>query len=250
MSNINNTPNCDMREALVSYLYNEATPEESRRVESHLTECALCKQELTAFEGVRGMLQRWQVDELPAMRLVAASDEAPRRSMFAVLRELFTIAPVWAKALTAMATAMLVLAVLGTEVKIGRDGFSMRADVLRRSKTADTVAPIPVTGTEPGLQLTSAEVKAMVNQMLAESQSQQREELKAQLVSLESQLQTAHATELAKITARIQEYRNRLKLIERDIDRRDGLDLTDILFSEVSKDAGEQTRALAENGGD
>jgi len=55
------------------------------------------------------------------------------------------------------------------------------------------------------------------------------------LVSLESQLQTMHTTDLAKLASRIQEHQARLKTIERDLDRREGLDLTDILFSEVSK---------------
>jgi hypothetical protein len=237
-----------MREALVSYLYGEANAEEGRRLEAHLADCARCKQELVAFENVRGVLQRWQVDELPGVRVVAANDEPTGRSLLAVLRELLTIAPLWAKALGVVAMAMLVLAVLGTEVRVGRDGFSMRADLLRRSQVVE-IGPTDATG-EPGLHLTSAEVKAIVNQMIAESQDQQKQELKAQLVSLESQLQNARAADLAKITARIQQYRDRLKSLERDIDRREALDLTDILFSEVSKESGAQPGASEGNGGD
>jgi hypothetical protein len=255
MSNKDNTPNCDMREALVSYLYNEATPEEGRLVEAHLRECARCEQELAAFGSVRGLLQRWQVDDLPAIRVVAAGDQTPRRSALAVLRELFTVAPLWAKTLGAAAAAVFLLAVLGTEIKVGPDGFSMRADVLRRSKAVEPGLPAAAGGGEDAAQLTGAEVKAIVNQMIAESQSRQKEEMKTQLVGLESQLQTAHAADLAKITARIQEYRDRLKSLERDIDRREALDLTDILFSEVSKDAaglpGMRTgNARTQDGGD
>jgi anti-sigma factor RsiW len=93
--------NCNMREALVSYLYSEATPEEVRRVEAHLTECGACTQELAAFKNVRGMLQQWQIDEMPVVRVVTD----PRRSALSLLKELFAATPIWAKAVGAVATA-------------------------------------------------------------------------------------------------------------------------------------------------
>ena len=70
---------------------------------------------------------------------------------------------------------------------------------------------------------------------------QQKEQLKAELISLQSQLENMHSADLAKISTRIQEQRARIKNIEQDIDRREGLDLTDILFSEVAKPAERST---------
>ena len=238
MSNKQKTPNCDMHEALVSYLYDEATPEETRRVQVHLTECTACKQELQSFERVRGMLQQWQLDDLPVVRVVAERPSS-ERSLLGVLRELFSLTPVWAKALGAVAMAMLVLAVIGTDVSIGRNGFSFHADLLRGDRTAQPISPTGGTngGSSNGsnLELVRAEVKSMVNHLIAESERQQKDEMKSQLVSLEAQLQNMHSTDLARIATRIQEHQARLKTLERDIDRREGLDLTDILFSEVSK---------------
>ena len=98
MSNGQNTPECNMHEALVSYLYNEAAAEERGTVEAHLTKCAACKEELKSFERVRGMLQQWQLDDLPVVRVVA---ERGDRSLRAVLRELLSLTPAWAKALGA-----------------------------------------------------------------------------------------------------------------------------------------------------
>jgi hypothetical protein len=241
MSNKQKTPNCDMHEALVSYLYNEATPEESGRVQAHLTECAACKQELHSFERVRGMLQQWQLDDLPVVRVVTerASGE---RSMLAVLKELLSVTPLWAKALGAVAMAMLVLAVIGTDVSVGKGGVSFHADLLRRGQNGP-----PVAGTNAalpnasGIEQVRTEVKSLVNQLIAESERQQRDEIKAQLVSLESQLQSMHSADLAKLAARIQEQQARLKTIQQDIDRREGLDLTDILFSEASKPSERST---------
>jgi hypothetical protein len=236
MNSTPKTPNCNMHEALVAYLYDEAAPDENRRVKAHLAECSTCEQELQAFERVRGMLQQWQLDDLPVVRVVTESSSG-KRSMVAALKELFWVTPGWARALGVVAMAMLVLAVMGTDVSIGRDGFSFHANLLRRPQT-----PPVNTGEKTSASLNGAnieqvrtEVRSLVNQLIAESERQQKEEIKGQLVSLESQLQTMHTADLAKLASRIQEHQARLKTIERDIDRREGLDLTDILFSEVSK---------------
>lgn len=228
------TPNCDMREALVSYLYNEATPEESGRVEAHLAQCAECKQELHSFERVRDMLQQWQVDDLPVVRVVA------KRPVVALLKELLLATPFWAKLIGAAAMAMLALAVIGADVRVGRDGVSFHADLFGR----DRVAQKPVNAVDGGsaaspnasdIEQVRAEVKSLVNQLIAESERQQRDAIKAQLVGLEAQLQNMHSADLAKLMTRIQDQQARLKAIQKDIDRREGLDLTDILFSEASK---------------
>ena len=231
----NKTPDCNMREALIAYLYNEATPEEARRVEPHLKECAACRREMAAFEHVRGMLQQWQVEELPGIRVVAENERASGRSMLKLLRELFTVAPLWAKAFGAVAMAVLVLALMGTEVKIGREGFSYRADIMRRQNPTESIVPPGRQETDPAkVELTRAEVRTLVNQMILESQRSERDELKAQLVSLESQLQNMKSDDLARLAARIQQQQARIRTLERDIDRREGLDLTDILFSELT----------------
>jgi anti-sigma factor RsiW len=236
MSNEYKRTDCDQHEALVSYLYNEATPDESRLVEKHLSECSACKEELHSFERVRGMLQQWQIDDLPVVRVVAER-AANERSMLSVLKELNSVTPLWAKALGAVAMGLLVLAIIGTDITVGSSGFSFRADLLRRDRTmqasgAPSAAP---SSNSSDTEQARAEVKALVNQLIAESERRQRDEIRSQLVSLESQLQTMHSADLTKLATRIQEQHTRLKTIEQDIDRREGLDLTDILFSEVSR---------------
>jgi hypothetical protein len=219
-----------MHEALVSYLYNEATAEEKGRVEAHLTECASCKQELTSFERVRVMLQQWQLDDLPVVRVVA-KQTTDQRSMLDVIKELLTVTPIWAKALGAVAITMVVLAVIGTDVSVGSGGVSFRADLFRQNASGGNAGSPNASSVE---QLRT-ELKSLVNQLITDGERQQRDEIKAQLGSLESQLQDTVSSDLSKLAARIQEQQARLKTIERDIDRREGLDLTDLLFSEVSK---------------
>lgn len=243
MNEKQNTSNCDMHEALIAYLYDEATPEESALVTSHIAACVSCEQELRSFERVRTTLQQWQIDDLPVLRLVA-DRPANQRSMLATLKELLSITPIWAKALGAVAMAMLLLAIIGADVSVGSGGVSFHADLFRRARTVETGnAP---EGRKPALNEGSieqvrAELRSLVNQMIADGERQQKEEIKLQLLGLESQLQNMRSADLAKLATRIQEHQLRLKTLEQDIDRREGLDLTDILFSEVSKPAERAT---------
>jgi len=246
MTDTNKTSGCHMREALVAYLYSEATAEEGRQMESHLAECGACKRELEAFERVRGMLQQWQLDDLPVVRVVTE----PRRSALAVLKELLAVTPLWAKALGAVAMALLVFAVMGTEISVGRGGFSMRADLIGRNARPQAAAvnnqATDNAATEARIEQVRAEVRTLVNSMIVESERAQKDELKAQLVSLESQLQSLHSADLARLAARIQEHQSKIKTLERDIDRREGSDLTDILFSDLR---GRPERAKTAEGG-
>jgi len=240
---MNTQNNCNMHEALMSYLYDESTPDEKLRVETHLTDCVACKQELHAFERVRGMLQQWQLDDMPVLRV--STEQTGKRSILAVLKELISVTPVWAKALGAVAMAMLVLAVLGTDVNVGRGGVSLHADLLRRNRVVEPSniggQQNPMSSDRAGIEEIRAEMKSLVNQLVSDSERDQKERIKAELVSLQSELQNVHSADLAKVISRIQEQQTRLKTIERDIDRREGLDLTDILFSEVSKPAERST---------
>jgi hypothetical protein len=254
MTDTSKTPNCDMREALVSYLYNEAPPEENHRVEEHLVACSACKQEVVAFERVRGMLQQWQLEDMPIVRVVT-EPPLPRRTALAALKELLVITPVWAKALGVAAMAMLVLAVIGTDISIGREGFSFHADILRRQSVTQTATVPENQSTDDFIKTTDiervrADVRALVSQMIAESERQQKEDIKAQLVSLQSQLQNMRSADLARIATRVQEHQSRLKTLERDIDRREGSNLTDILFSELISNPESKSTGSAGSGGD
>src|ERR1051325_4343100 len=122
MSETNKT--CQMQEVMMAYLYKEASADEARRFEAHLDGCAACRQELVGFERVREQLQQWQVSALPVVRVVAESQPA-RRPFLAVLKELFAVMPVWVKAASVAAVALIVMAVTGTSVRINRDGFSL-----------------------------------------------------------------------------------------------------------------------------
>ena len=240
MTERNKTSKCDMHELLITYLYDEATRDEALRFEAHLIECPACRQELSAFESVRQSLQQWQVNEIPSVRLAVADSKAPRRSFLAVLKELFIIMPLWAKGLGALATAVLVLARLGTNVSIGKEGFSFRADLLRRNQPVAAQSDSPaivatVKYTNEQLETLRAELLTKVNALIADSTKQQQEEVRAQLINFQSQLKDMRAADLTKIANRVQQHYLKIQTLERDLDRREGLGLSDILFSDDSR---------------
>lgn len=236
MTRKNDTPNCDMHESLVAYLYGEAEKDESLKFEAHLRECAVCRQELAAFESVRESLQQWQLEALPGVRVVV---EPPRQSALALLKELFMIAPVWAKGFGAAAALLLLFAVLGVEVRVGEGGFTMRADLFRSKPTAPTAVDgngntVAGAFNDEDLKRLRAELLKEVEYRIDESEKLRQEEVRAQLVSFQEQLRDMRSADFVKLAARVQEHNAKLKTIERDIDRREGMGLSDIIFGEAT----------------
>lgn len=58
---------CEQREELLDYLYEEATPEVRRQMESHLAACSECRDEVRAFRNVREDLLAWAVPSQPSV---------------------------------------------------------------------------------------------------------------------------------------------------------------------------------------
>jgi hypothetical protein len=231
-------PVCSNHEDLVTYLYGEATPEQARRVEAHLVECSRCDDELAGFRRVRSALGEWELNDMPIVRVALPPE---RRSSLAILKELFGVAPFWAKALSAVAAAMLVLAVMGTDISVGRNGFHFGTRLLGSGAKVDNPAP----GVTPRPDVESPtidQIKAFVNQQILESERAQKQQMGAELERLEAALKNTHSNDFAKLKVRVQEQRDQIKTLERDIDRRAGLDF-DILFSSN----GDRSRRALDN---
>jgi hypothetical protein len=233
MSDNQKTPTCNNHEDLVSYLYGEVTPEQACRVEAHLTECSRCDDELAAFRRVRSSLGEWELNDMPIMRVALPH---PRKSAVVVLKELFEVAPVWAKVLGAAAAAMLVLAVMGTDISIGHNGFHFGTRLLGiGGRTQEPPPP----GLQPKIEtvsMTRDEVKAFVNEQILERERAQKEVMTQELARMEAWLKNAHSNDFAKLSVLVQQQREQIKNLQRDIDRREGLDVTDILFSSNGTD--------------
>lgn len=143
---------CARGEELVAYVYGEADEGEAGRFRQHLTTCAACRDELSAFAGVRESVGAWRAELFgvsPAASLEHAATAAGefshstsslctparptgrRRSAVAALRECFALSPRWLQAAgVAAAVAFCALAALTltrAEVRWDSQGFALRA---------------------------------------------------------------------------------------------------------------------------
>ena len=175
---------CDRAEEFVTYLYGEATPEESRRFRLHLEACGVCREELASLGGVREAVGAWRAEALgtiPSLDIAdafASAGETPRprdrgRSAAAALREFFSLSPLWLRAgVTAAALAVCALAALTlarAEVTWDADGLAFRAGVTERVVREQVPVPAPV---QAGY--TEEQVAAIVERRVAEAAAQLR----------------------------------------------------------------------------
>lgn len=54
---------CDERERLIGYVYDECDDDARRVIETHLVECATCREEIAGLRGVRQDLLAWELPE-------------------------------------------------------------------------------------------------------------------------------------------------------------------------------------------
>jgi hypothetical protein len=106
---------CKFSEGLISYLYGEITPADSRRFEAHLGTCETCCAEFAEFTQVRDRIGEWRTRTLdlvtiapswvepadPTLNGSAARGET--RSAMAALRGFFSLSPLWLRGATVAA---------------------------------------------------------------------------------------------------------------------------------------------------
>ena len=173
---------CGRGEELVAYLYGEADAAESDRFRQHLTACAACREELSAFGGVRDAVREWRAEVFnatPALDIREAltnTTEARReperkRSAVAALREFFSLSPLWLQ-FGAVAAALVVCALAAltfarTEVSWDANGLAFRTGVPARVVKEQTPVPVQTGYTE---EQVNAMVEKRVNDELAAQQ--------------------------------------------------------------------------------
>jgi hypothetical protein len=172
---------CERVEEFVAYLYGEATPDESGVFRQHLTNCAVCREEIAAFGSVRDVVGAWRTEALGSLPsidirevLAPAATEFRRppvrkRSARAALREFFTLSPLWlragALAATLVVCALAALTLARAEVSWNADGLAFRTSV--KEKTVVKQVEVPAqTG------YTKEQVNAIVAERLEEAQAQ------------------------------------------------------------------------------
>jgi len=97
---------------LIAYLFDEATEEERRTVETHLESCPKCRATLSGLRATVTTMHEWKDEDIPHRVVLMRESSAPGRKGF--------VAPLWLKGLGwAAAAAVLALVVSQGSVRYG-----------------------------------------------------------------------------------------------------------------------------------
>jgi anti-sigma factor RsiW len=186
---------CERAEEFVTYLYGEATPEESRVFRRHLEACAVCREELAALGGVRDAFGAWRAEALGSLpsldikeALAPAAVSRPtverKRSASAALREFFSLAPLWLRAGAFAATlalcALAALTLARAEVSWDANGLAFRTGPIDRVVKEQPTTPAPEN------VYTAEQLDAIVARRVAEATAQLKEQQRQQQPTPES----------------------------------------------------------------
>ena len=224
--------NCGKKELLVTYLYNEISQPERAEFERHLGSCGTCHNELQAFQGVREELSTWQVPFVPHIEVIT-----PRTAVDA-LRDFVRLVPGWLKLTsgfaTAAAMALIIFALTGTRISVGKGGFEAKFGVKEITPVASEPAT-PATSMTVN-SLSRAEAEQMIQAAVAQAQAQAQLQTQAQLAKLNA----AHQAQLQTATARIRlEQQQKLQVEMAKLDNGTRQTLTEWLLTatEASQEA-------------
>jgi hypothetical protein len=194
---------CERATDLVAYLYGEAAPGETKSFRRHLDVCAVCRDELTAFGGLREMVGEWRTEVLsstPSLDIVrqlpsaaiASLDHTRERSALAALREFFKLSPLWLRVGTATAVlAFCVLAALTfarAEVRWDANGLAFNTGVRERGLKEQVQVPAR-TG------YTQEQVEAMMEERVGRELADARRQWEADNNQTGKLVQTAGASQ-------------------------------------------------------
>jgi hypothetical protein len=198
---------CERAEDLVAYLYNEAAPEEANDFRRHLTGCAVCREELAAFGGVREAVGEWRADALSAVPALGVSESllgisesfktdavrlAPKRkrSAVAALREFFTLSPLWLRAgafaATLVVCALVALTLARAEIRWDSNGLAFKTGVQERI-VKETVR-VPVSS-----GYTPEQVKSMLADERVKWEQEKNQQIEIMKAEWKKQVEVTHA---------------------------------------------------------
>lgn len=121
--------NCDDKQTLIAYLYDEVDTAMRARVDAHVASCARCAAEVRALGAVRLELSQWAPPDAElGFAVVRKSEHAAQ-----VLRPArwWQTVPVWAQAAAAILVLAAGLSIANIQVRSGPDGFTVTTGWMR-----------------------------------------------------------------------------------------------------------------------
>jgi putative zinc finger protein len=130
----------DRHAALMEYLYGEMTPDDRMAFDAHLSSCARCRTELSAFGGVRRQMARWSPPDFAS--ITQRADENETAAHGAVHRVWWWDIPAWAQVAAAMLVVGVAAGVANLDVHYdAQNGLSVRTGWSQPTRQADVASP-------------------------------------------------------------------------------------------------------------
>ena len=138
---------CDGKEQLVAYLYDELDHVARRRIDDHLRVCATCAAEITGLAGVRHELAGWVPPdaELGFSIVPKVRDEATARVLRPAHGWRLPDVPAWAQAAAAVLVMAAGLAIANVQVRYDASGLVVTTGWMSRPAPEVTPAAAPAT---------------------------------------------------------------------------------------------------------
>jgi hypothetical protein len=136
-------------ERLVAYLYDDLDSSERAAIESHLSRCRRCREELAALGAVRVELGRWTPPE-PARGFASSPPALPRKrpGVWGTLSDI----PVWTQAAAAVLCVGVAAGLANVEVRYDGDGLMVRTGWSGSSAPGGDVASAGETVAAPAVE--------------------------------------------------------------------------------------------------
>ncbi len=170
--NYHRSSDCERKEDLIAYLYQEVSTAERASFECHLEICDSCRGELSAFTHVRENLSTWQLGLSPRTEI------ALPRSKMDQLREFIDLFPAWARGAALTSAALLLFAIPFAGTRIISSG-----DPKSRSS------------------MTSEQIETMIKDSISKERAQMGEEYRAQMAIFKQQLDAQHEAQIQAMSA-------------------------------------------------
>ena len=208
---------CD-KELLVAYVYDEMSAADRMRIETHLRECAECRDEIKGLRGARVQLAAWAPPELDVdFQIVRHMRGRPQRWW----------SPAWGLAAAATILLAAAAAIANVQVRYDRDGVTVRTGWARDAAVASApaVQPVSASNTARDAQyaaidrrlrqlesaparpapavttagLSDAEILRRVRLLFAQSESRQRSELAVRVAQIMTDVSRQRQADLVQI---------------------------------------------------
>ena len=183
------------KERLISFLYEELTPDEQKDVEGHLSGCASCRKELAGLRSSRNLLSISK-DEEPDLTLSFVQEKV---SFFSFLKKKWASLRIpqrvaWGVSLGTFA-GLLLLSLLNFEISYRNGNFYMQFGFLHQASElprTDTAQPV----TRQEFDAWKAKSLQLVSDMMEANREQQKQDLNDAVLRLAGSIEAQRQQDL------------------------------------------------------